>query len=477
MSGFADFPGSDVRKKLDHPVIDTDAHVVESQFAIDDYLIKLAGRDTAAKMVKRRAHLMERKQYNMPSKFLWWGVPSGDHTADHAMSRLPKYFRARMDEMGIDFAHFYTTAGIPGLYYQDDELRQVYCRALNMLYADMFAEVSDRCQPVAVIPTFTPEEGIAELEFAVGELGHKAIMIGTEVIRPDDGPDKETPFRTQSIAIDPPHDYDPFWAKCRELRVAPTGHTAGIGNMYRNSKTNYVFNHLGGFATGAEYFARALFLGGVTNRFPGLSFGFLEGGAGWAMGLLNEIVEHFEKRNVDHLKANLDPAKLDVDLLAELFDEYGDEIHTGERVRAQPRGPLQRKAPDNFNEFEACGMTEIRDLRRLFVEPFYFGCEADDRMISVAFNRRLSPVGAPLKAMFGSDIGHWDVMDAVSILSEAWSLVEAKLIDEENFRDLTFTNPAMLHLTVNPGYFKGTVLEDDAARLLAGKGPVPAAAE
>lgn len=122
-------------------------------------------------------------------------------------------------------------------------------------------------------------------------------------------------------------------------------------------------------------------------------------------------------------------------------------------------------------------MTEVRDLRRLFVEPFYFGCEADDRMTSVAFNRRLSPVGAPLKAMFGSDIGHWDVMDAVSILSEAWSLVEAKLLDEENFRDLTFTNPAMLHLTVNPGYFEGTVLEEDAARLLAGKGAVPAAAE
>ena len=44
-------------------------------------------------------------------------------------------------------------------------------------------------------------------------------------------------------------------------------------------------------------------------------------------------------------------------------------------------------------------------------------------MMSVAFNRRLSPVGAKLKAMFGSDIGHWDVMDATTVLSEAWSLV------------------------------------------------------
>ena len=43
MSGFADFPGSDVRARLDHPVIDCDAHVVEARFAIEDFLKDLAG--------------------------------------------------------------------------------------------------------------------------------------------------------------------------------------------------------------------------------------------------------------------------------------------------------------------------------------------------------------------------------------------------------------------------------------------------
>jgi hypothetical protein len=38
MSGFADFPGSEVRARLDHPVIDCDAHVVEARFAIEDFL-------------------------------------------------------------------------------------------------------------------------------------------------------------------------------------------------------------------------------------------------------------------------------------------------------------------------------------------------------------------------------------------------------------------------------------------------------
>jgi hypothetical protein len=338
----------------------------------------------------------------------------------------------------------------------------------------MFREVGDRLRPVALIPTFTPEEAIAELEFAVNELGHKAIMIGTEYIRPVPGAHDNAPYHTGSIAIDPPHDYDPFWAKCVELKVAPVCHTAAIFNAYRNSPTNYVFNHLGGFETGANYFCRALFMGGVTRRFPTLSFGFLEGGAAWALSLLNNIVEHFEKRNVEHMEANLDPAKLDVDLLGRLFGEYGNEYLTADRIRQNTfeNWEMNVTRPVPFDEFAACGMTEVGDLKRLFVDRFYFGCEADDRMTSVVFNRKLSPVGAPLKPVFGSDIGHWDVMDATTILSEAWSLVDAGLMDRGNFREFVYENPAMLHLSMNPDYFRGTILEDDAEKLLRAKGMV-----
>ena len=102
------------------------------------------------------------------------------------------------------------------------------------------------------------------------------------------------------------------------------------------------------------------------------------------------------------------------------------------------------------------------------MKPFYFGCEADDRTVASAFNRRLSPVGVGLKAMFGSDIGHWDVLDATSILTEAWGLVRSKLITEDNFRDFTFTNAARMHTQVNPDYYKGTVVEGAVGKLLAG---------
>ena len=470
MSGFAQFPGCDVRAKLDHPVIDADAHVLECEFALNDFLARVAG---PALVEKSRAR-MRGSPYKFDTRTIWWGAPSGKHTGDRAMAMLPKLFKACMDDAGIDFAHCYTTNGIPGLYIQDDELRQATCRALNTMYADMFSEVRDRVSPVAVIPTFTPREALAELEFAVATLGHKAIMIGTEIRRPHPEIVRQAPHlaqfseSTRSIAMDSPFDYDPFWRRCVELGVAPVCHTAARGSGYRASPTNYVFNHLGGFASGAEFFCRSLFFGGVTQRFPTLNFGFLEGGVAWAMILLNDIVEHFEKRNVDTLLANLDPATLDVELLARLFDEYGNTYLTGERVRADPHHRAARpERPDPFDEFEHSGMREIRDLRRLFCDNFYFGCEADDRMMSVAFNRRLSPVGAKLKAMFGSDIGHWDVMEARTVLSEAWSLVEGQLLSKDDFRELTFVNPAKMHLGMNPDYFKGTAIEAEAAALVA----------
>ena len=467
----ADKPGREIRARLDHPVIDCDAHVLEHQPAVVEYVRKVAGPGVVARLLKyqKERQLLDGQlaQYNQTGRGIWWGVPSGPHTGDRALAMLPRLFRARMDELGFDFAHLYSTFGIAGLYYQDDELRPAYCRALNALYADMFAAVGDRMRPVAVIPTFTPQEAIAELDHAVGVLGHKAIMIGTEVIRPVPGAGDRAPYLTRSIAIDPPEDYDPFWRRCAELGVAPVCHTASIGNAYYNSRSNYVFNHIGAFTRGSEYFCRALFFGGVTRRVPRLSFGFLEGGAAWGQELANAIAGHWEKRNAGYLEANLDPGKLDVDALARAAADYGGGEVTEASVRASVHGPLARPMrPEPFDEFAACGMKGPEDLRQLFIERFYFGCEADDRMTAVAFDRRLSPVGEPLRAVFGSDIGHWDVSDAMSVLTEAWEMVDHELMSPGDFRAFTFENPAMLHLSVNPNYFRGTVLEAAAEKLL-----------
>src|SRR5690606_41561366 len=51
-----------------------------------------------------------------------------------------------------------------------------------------------------------------------------------------------------TIGHDSTHDYDPVWAKCAELGVAPTFHAGGQGWGTRTSTTNYVYNHIGNFA-------------------------------------------------------------------------------------------------------------------------------------------------------------------------------------------------------------------------------------
>ncbi|HXP77107.1 MAG TPA: amidohydrolase family protein [Stellaceae bacterium] len=462
---FEGFPGREVRAKLDHPVIDADAHIVESDSAHLEIVQEIAGLSVAKQVAALHAN------HGPTVRGFWWGLPSGPHTGDRAMAQLPRYFRSRLDELGIDFGHCYTTRGLGHIHQPDEAVRRASCRALNILYAEMFADVGDRLRPVAVIPTYTPEEAIEELEFAVNRLDFKAIMIGTEMRGPARKATGGDPFlepaqKTRSIVMDSPYDYDPFWRKCIELKVAPVCHTSSRGIGYRASPSNYVFNHLGDFANGAEFFCRSLIFSGVTRRFPGLSFGFLEGGVAWAVNLLTDIVEHWEKRNVEAMAHNLDPALLDIDLLERLFREFGTKRLTPERLRANPHGSFIVQRPQVYDEFAACALKEIKDLRSLFVDPFYFGCEADDRMVSNAFNRRLNPLGTVLKPVFGSDIGHWDVLDATSVLTEAWNLVNAKLITAENFRDLTFVNPAMLYLSMNPDYFRGTVVEGAADKLL-----------
>src|SRR5579875_3411861 len=105
MSGHARITGAEVRARLDHPVIDADAHIVESTELVDEYVREIGGPDVFERWSKRPP------RYG-PTKMIWWGSPSGKYTADRAMSLLPKYFAERMGECGIDFAHLLTTIGI-----------------------------------------------------------------------------------------------------------------------------------------------------------------------------------------------------------------------------------------------------------------------------------------------------------------------------------------------------------------------------
>ena len=70
-------------------------------------------------------------------------------------------------------------------------------------------------------------------------------------------------------------------------------------------------------------------------------------------------------------------------------------------------------------------------------------------------------------AMLGSDIGHWDVQDATTVLAESYELVEKNLLSHDDFRDFTFANAVSMHGGMNPDFFKGTVIEAEAHAVLS----------
>ena len=119
-----------------------------------------------------------------------------------------------------------------------------------------------------------------------------------------------------------------------------------------------------------------------------------------------------------------------------------------------------------LDDYSACKITRKEDWVDLYVKPYYFGCEADDRLNATAFSRG-NPFGAQLNAIYSSDIGHFDVIDYRDPLPEAYELVEEKHITADNFRDFVFANAVRLWGKLNPDFFKGTIVEKEAASVLA----------
>src|SRR5207247_6685248 len=104
---------------------------------------------------------------------------------------------------------------------------------------------------------------------------------------------------------------------------APTVADSGRNHELRNSPPNLVHNHLAHFAPAGHAGSTAIFLGGVTRRFPKLRFAFLEGGVGWAAQLFGDLIEHWERRNRKALE-KMDPRTLDRGMLMSLAEKYGD---------------------------------------------------------------------------------------------------------------------------------------------------------
>ncbi len=471
-----------IHSQLKHPVVDGDGHWLEfapvfsekmrkavGAKAADGFLAALKSTTDALKMTQA---VRDEKRVAMPN---FWNRQA-ENTLDRATAMMPKMLYERLDEIGSDFAVIYPTAGLRLPRIKDDETRRAVIRAYNIVSAEYFRGLEDRMTPAAIIPMHTPDEAIAELEFVTKQLGSKVGMFGSGMSRPGAGGEA---VWYDVLAIDSPYNYDPVWAKCVELKIAPTFHSSSSGQGLRNSPSNFVYNHIGHFAAAGHAVAKGIFLGGVTRRFPELRFAFLEGGVGWGCQLFGDLIEHWERRGAPALK-RMDPDRLDRKLLLKLVEEHGyDDIAAVLHSRDGWPDPGAKSLTGNraeLDDFAACKITRKEDWIELFAKPYYFGCEADDRMNATAFGRG-NAFGAKMNAIYSSDIGHFDVIDFRDPLPEAYELVEDGHITEDNFRDFVFANSVRLWGTQNPHFFDGTVVAKEAAAVLAAQAPAPAVAK
>ena len=475
---------AEVRSQLGHPVIDADGHWLEFGPVVRERIREIGG-DKALEgfaffpeMVGSQLSmsLAERRRRRIGQQ-AFWPFPT-KNTRDRATALMPKLLYERMGEFGFDYSVMYPTAGLGVAMHADAEVRRAASHAFNIFSAEYFADYADRLTPAAVIPMHTPEEAIEELEFVIKQLGLKVILMASMMRRPIPSAAKYPEAARSAVwfdvlGIDSEHDYDPVWSKCVELGVSPTFHSGGRGFGLRNSPSNFVYNHIGHFASAGEAVCKALFLGGVTRRFPDLKLAFLEGGVGWACQLYSDLIEHWEKRNVQALE-DVNPENLDHAELRKLAEKYGSPEMVaaleGDGVFEAAMtlsGAVETGGIENLDDFAACQIEEVEDFRDLFTKSLYFGCEADDRMNALAFNRKAIPFNGRLNALFGSDIGHFDVPNMAAVLPGSYELVEKGLMSRDDFRDFVFTNPVHFWADANPDFFKGTAVEKEAAAVHA----------
>jgi len=464
--------------RLTHPVIDGDGHWIEFEPTLLDYL-KQVGGPTMVDRYRRNEYsadlqhwarmTLEERDARRAMQPAWWAFPT-KNSLDRATAMLPSLLYERMADIGLDFAVVYPTLALFFPAMKDPEVRSASYRAYNLMAADMFRSLEDRLIPAACIPMHTPEEALAELEVVVKQLGLKALMFSSLVRRPiaaalKNGITNRYATWLDTLGLDSQYDYDPVWAKCVELKVTPTFHTASQGVGTRASVSNFVYNHIGHFAAAGEAVCKSLFLNGVTRRFPTLNFAFLEGGVGWACALYSDLIGHWRKRNLQALE-NTNPANLNMEMVAEYFQRYGTEslMKHGDQLDSINHLLAGIEAADDFVR---CEITRAADIHDLFVPNFYFGCEPDDPVNAWAFRAKANPFNAKLRAFMGSDIGHFDCVDMADVLPEAYGLVDEGLMAEEDFRDFVFGNSVRLWGSADPEFFKGMAIEKQATEYLS----------
>ena len=324
------------------------------------------------------------------------GAPSrqparpGDHPFTRAASRADggdwhRLLRA-LPERALFYPHIDPT-----------ELRQVACRALNIINAESYGPYRDRMTPAAVIPMNTPDEAIAELEYAVQELGLKVAMIG-HVARPDR---RGAPYPPGAV---PERIPARFVRHRQRLRLRPVlGEVRGVAGAARGPQHGLrhglspladqlhvqPYRELCGSRRHAVSFAvpRRRHPAVPEPQVPVPRVRCRAGRAccprSWCTAGRSETSTPFAPRSRR-------PGRARPEFLG-CSGSTGSR-RAGRRWRAARRHRVRSSgATTALDDFAGCQIESVEDIHDLFVPRFFFGCEADDPLTAWAFNTGHQP--------------------------------------------------------------------------------------
>jgi predicted TIM-barrel fold metal-dependent hydrolase len=201
-----------------------------------------------------------------------------DMTLDDVPGRLRD-----MDALGIDVQVVFPTALVWVLDVADHDLATALCRAYNDYVAERFRKVSDRLHPMALIPMQDAQAAAKELRRAIQELDLPGAMI------PSTG-----------LSLHAGHEYYwPVYAAAAELECPLAFHGGSNRGIGIDSFSDFNASHILHHPVPLMYALVSVVCHGVLDRYPGLRVGFMEGGCGWLVPLLDRMKrneEYFDTR-------------------------------------------------------------------------------------------------------------------------------------------------------------------------------------
>ncbi|MFZ1618335.1 MAG: hypothetical protein WAT41_13375, partial [Flavobacteriales bacterium] len=215
-----------------HPIIDVDGHHLEFLPALDQHLKKHMGPVKFSRWItsqKTSQMTLQDRIHNRKAMPGWWTGPPATDLMDRAAAAFPELLVNRLDDLEIDFMILYTSVGLGSLVNPDNEVRIAFCKAINEFYAEHYLSFAERLTPAGLIPMFTPEEAIVEIEHCF-KLGYKVVQLSPGIPRPIPAVHAVDPllyptvYWLDTFGVDSEYNYDVVWKKLQDLGLAATFH-------------------------------------------------------------------------------------------------------------------------------------------------------------------------------------------------------------------------------------------------------------